>query len=301
MKHSKSSIHRKFHSLPDIRFEEITLTSFSGLLLYQQLFKCLDFKRHLRTCFQHLPGKPSFGAHVIFLQLIIHVLLGFRQLRHQAYYQNDPLVKRVIGVTRLPDVATVSRTLSRLDANSVTQLHSLLRQLVIDRLRALALDCITLDFDGSVIGTGKHAEGSSIGFNRKKKGQRSYYLLFCTVAQVGQVLDVLHRSGNVHDSNGAKKFILQCIQHLRKEFPRVKIELRMDRAFFSDEIVTALENLHNVEYCISVPFSRFSELKGFIEGRQRWCKMNERFKYFEKNGNQQVGHSGIALFLFVIK
>ncbi len=231
MKHRKSSVHRKFHSLPELRFEEIPLTSFSGLLLYQQLFKCLDFKRDLRNCFQHLPGKPSFGAHVIFLQLIIHVLLGFRQLRHQAYYQNDPMVKRIIGVTRLPDVATVSRSLSRLDTNSVTQLHSLLRQLVINRLQALSLGCITLDFDGSVIGTGKHAEGSAMSFNRKKKGQRSYYPLFCTIAQVGQVLDVLHRSGNVHDSHGAKKFIFQCIQHIRKEFPDVKIELRMDALF----------------------------------------------------------------------
>lgn len=56
----------------------------------------------------------------------------------------------------------------------------------------------------------------------------------------------------------------------------------MDSAFFSDAIVTALDSLENVEYCISVPFSRFSELKGFIENRQRWCAMNERFKFFEK-------------------
>jgi hypothetical protein len=45
-----------------------------------------------------------------------------------------------------------------------------------------------------------------VGFNRKKKGQRSYYPLFCSVAQTGQVLDVWHRPGNVHDSNGAKAF-----------------------------------------------------------------------------------------------
>ncbi len=31
------------------------------------------------------------------------------------------------------------------------------------------------------------------------------------VAQTGQVLDVLHRSGNVHDSHGAKGFILAVV------------------------------------------------------------------------------------------
>ena len=49
---------------------------------------------------------------------------------------------------------------------------------------------------------------TAVGYNKKKKGQRSYYPLFCTVAQTGQVLDVWHRAGNVHDSNGARAFIL---------------------------------------------------------------------------------------------
>lgn len=192
MKHAKSSIHRKFHSLPKLCFEEVYLTSFAGLILYHQLFKRIDLKRQLRKCFQHLPGSPTYGAPVIFLQLIIHVLLGLRQLRHQEYYQDDPMVKRVLGLTQLPGVSTVTRSLASLDANSISNLHNLLRQFVVSRLRHLALDSITLDFDGSVIGTGKHAEGSAIGFNRKKKGQRSYYPLFCTIAELGQVLDVLH-------------------------------------------------------------------------------------------------------------
>jgi hypothetical protein len=51
-----------------------------------------------------------------------------------------------------------------------------------------------------------------VGFNKQKKGARSYYPLFCTVAQSGQVLDHLHRSGNVHDSNGALEFVTRCVE-----------------------------------------------------------------------------------------
>ena len=50
----------------------------------------------------------------------------------------------------------------------------------------------------------------------------------------------LHRSGNVHDSNGAKAFILACIDAVRAVAPQAMIEVRMDIAFFSDEIVEAL-------------------------------------------------------------
>ena len=87
--------------------------------------------------------------------------------------------------------------------------------MVLGRVQALELRRLTLDFDGSVIGAGRSAEGTAVGFNKKKKGQRSYYPLFCTVAQTGQVFDVLHRSGNVHDSNGGEAFILLCIKQVQ--------------------------------------------------------------------------------------
>ena len=94
-----------------------------------------------------------------------------------------------------------------------------------------------------------------MGFNKKKKGARSYYPLFCTIAQTGQVLDVLHRPGNIHDSNGARAFVLQCIGYLRDSMPGVKIEARMDSAFFSQKMAQALE-AHRVEFTVSVPFER---------------------------------------------
>jgi hypothetical protein len=102
---------------------------------------------------------------------------------------------------------------------------------------------VTLDFDGSVLGTTRFAEGTAGGYNRKKKGQRSYYPLFCTVAQTGQVLDVWHRAGNVHDSNGARRFILACLSEIRQILPKTIIEVRMDCAFFADEIIRLLEAL----------------------------------------------------------
>jgi hypothetical protein len=148
-------------------------------------------------------------------------------------------------------------------------------------LISLALPRITLDFDGSVQSTKRHAEGPAVGFNKKKKGARSYYPLFCTIAQTGQVLDFLHRPGNVHDSHGAQAFILDCITAVRKALPGVVVEVRMDSAFFSDEIVMALTR-QEIEFSVSVPFERFVELKGKIEGRRQWQGINAQMSYFEE-------------------
>ena len=282
MKPSKSDLLRKFHCVPELKFEEQMLTSFSGLILYQRLFIHLKLKSRLRRCFHHLPGKPQYGAMVIFLMLTLHSLLGYRHLRQQAYYRDDPLVKRILGVTQLSDIATVSRTLAQLDQSANDKLQSVLRDMVLNRIRPLSMTHLTLDFDGTVIGCGRQAEGTAIGFNRKKNGQRSDYPLFCTIAQVGQVFDILHRSGNVHDSNGAKHFILECVDHARKALPNTTLELRMDAAFFSDEIVSALDDMADVEYSISVPFARLTELKSIIEAKKRWASIDQRFSYFER-------------------
>jgi len=280
MKPSRSDITRKAHRIPKLKFENQSLTSFAGLVLFQQFFAGIDLKSRLGSCFRHLRGGKVFGRETIFLQLILHILLGYRELRDSRFYRDDPLVKRVLGLKRLPDAATISRMLKRADAKSAESLRRLLREMIFERLQILGLARITLDFDGSVQSTGRFAEGTAVGFNKKKKGARSYYPLFCSVAQTGQVLDFLHRSGNVHDSNGARTFILDCIQAVRDALPHVAIEVRMDSAFFSDEIISALD-AWRVEFTVSVPFERFVELKQKIEGRKRWRRTHDEVSYFE--------------------
>jgi len=46
---------------------------------------------------------------------------------------------------------------------------------VIEGLQREQLPRVTLDFDGSVQSTKVHAEGTAVGFNKNKKGARSYY------------------------------------------------------------------------------------------------------------------------------
>ena len=280
MKLSKNSVRTKATAIPELRFEDHRLTSFAGLVVIQKFFQVISFKRRLQQCFRHVSQGKIFDRATLFMQLVVHILLGYRELRDVDHYQDDPLVQRVLGLKQLPDAATISRMLKEADRQTVDKLRRLLTDMVLERIGSFAVSRITLDFDGSVQSTKRRAEGSAVGFNKKKKGSRSYYPLFCTLAQTGQVFDFLHRSGNVHDSNGAREFILQCVQQVRARLPGVVIEVRMDSAFFSDEIVAALTE-QGIQYTISVPFERFVELKQMIEGRQRWSIIDEELSYFE--------------------
>jgi Transposase DDE domain group 1 len=280
MKLSREQVRCKSSTVPVLHFEDQHLTSYAGLFLFQLLFARLGLRERLRACFRHWPSGRAYDPAGIVLGLILHLLLGFRQLRDSRYYRDDPMVHRVLGVRRLPDVATVSRILAAADGDNVAELLHLCRQLVVERLAALGQRRVTLDFDGSVIRTGRWAEGTAVGYNRAKKGQRSYYPLFCTVAQTGQVFDIHHRPGNVHDSNGAEAFIAACVEHWQQALPGIQVEVRMDSAFFSDAILSCLDRL-GVEFTVSVPFERLAALKTLVEGRRHWRNLDGKHGYFE--------------------
>ncbi len=297
MKLSKAHFHSRVHKIPEFCFEDQRLSSFSGLIIFQAFFTKLDLKRRLKKCFEHIPRSSSIGIHTVALILIIHITLGFRRLREMDRYEDDPIVQRVLGLRRLPDVATVSRTMAIVDEHSIEEIRKLNLQLLFEWIGKIGMKRITLDFDGSVLSTGRYAEGTAVGFNKKKKGQRSYYPLFCTISQTSQILDFHHRPGNVHDSRGAEEFILQCIRTVRQALSGIKIEARLDSAFFSDRIVTLLHE-EGIEFSISVPFERFPELKERIETRKRWNRVDGRWSFFQEDWSPKCWNEDYR-FLFV--
>lgn len=282
MKLAKASVRASARSIPQLRFEDQQLTSFGGIVVFQKLFQRLDLGGRLRRCFDHLAPGGAYDHHRIVLLLIVHLLLGYRRLRGMDFYRDDPMVLRCLGWRRMPDVSTVSRRLREMDAKAYQKVRALNVELVWDRLTVEGFTTLTFDFDGSVRSTkSRNTEGTAVGYN-KSKGERSYYPLFATVAQTGQVVDVLHRPGNVHDSNGAAALISDVLATARQRAPRARLEARLDAAHFSEEICLGLAELR-IEFSISVPFERLPDLKALIEHRSRWLTIDETWSYFEES------------------
>jgi len=187
-----------------------------------------------------------------------------------------------MGLRKLPDVSTISRALSKIECKEIEKGRAMSRAIVIEGLKREYFPRLTFDFDGSVQSTKGHAEGTAVGFNKKKKGARSYYPLFCTVAQTGQFFDFHHRPGNVHDSNGADQFMTDCFEEAGKELKNTLFESRMDSAFFNEKIVAMLD-INHVKWTASVPFERFPELKNKIENRKRWMTIDKEWSFFESD------------------
>jgi len=287
VRRSRRDVQASYPALPVVRFEKDrhALTSYAGLFVFQILFRRLDVKQRLARCFAHLghAAARAYSLQAVSLTLVLHLLLGHRRLRHLDYYRDDEMVRRTLGLRHLPHVSTVTRSLRAVDERSVDNVRRTARDLVLDGLARETLPRVTLDFDGSVLSTcSRTTQGTAIGFNKAKKGARSYYPLFATVAQTGQVLDVLHRPGNVHDSNGAKDFALELLDVVKNRLPRAAREARLDSAHFSEEMVEALAGA-GIDFTISVPFERLPALKAMVEQRRRWKRINGTWSCFEAN------------------
>lgn len=284
MRKSRKDINAPAFAIPEIVFETQALTSYGGIAIFQLLFRHLSLKERLASCFRHLKSAKSkaYSFAVIALGLIVHHLLGFKRLRDVDYHCDDPMLCRLLGVTSLPDVSTFTRSMMQVDEAAVTKARGLCRTIVLDGILREALSRITMDFDGSVLSTtSRTTEGTAVGFNKKKKGARSYYPLLCTVAQTGQAFDALPRPGNVHDSNGALAFVKECVESLRAVASKAVIETRLDSAHFNEDLVEWLRE-QGIQFTISVPFERFGQLKEMVESRKRWMPIDDTWSYFEK-------------------
>src|SRR5437016_4112980 len=151
MRVAKEDIYTRASSIPTVRFEDQELTSFGGIVVFQKLFAKLSLKERLRRCCAHLSEKNLYHPAVIVQWLIVHLLLGFRKLRELEFYEDDPLIKRVLGLKVLPDVSTISRALMEFDDRAIEAHHELNREQVMDRVQREGLRRITVDFDGSVL------------------------------------------------------------------------------------------------------------------------------------------------------
>ena len=115
--------------------------------------------------------------------LAVHLIVGHRRLRDLEYHSDDDFIQRVLVPKRLPDLSAVARSLGSSDVRGVGSLHAESKAVVIERSVVEGLASVTVDFDGSVLSTGRHSSATGAVFDKTKKGLRSYYRLFCTVAR----------------------------------------------------------------------------------------------------------------------
>ncbi len=226
----------------------------------------------------------DYGFTRTLLAVIGMLIVGSVRVTHLAFLGIDPVFLRFCGLHRLPADRTVVAWLKAFTPPALEALSEILRDLVYEQIEWLGLRCVTLDLDGSVLRTGSHVEGTARGFNPHHPKDPSYYPLSVQVAQLGQILRIWNRPGNVHDSHNADGFLRVVVRELRERFGRtLKLELRMDGAFFHPEVFRFLDEElgQDVEYAVKVPMWKWLGLLPRIASQKRWTRVDAYVDGFE--------------------
>ena len=206
-------------------------------LLVRKLGLDQAINRHLRVLKIHLPYHES--DHV--LNIAYNLLAGGTCLEHLELLRNDEAYLDALGARRIPDPTTAGDFCRRFDRGDIDLLQEVLnatRRKVWRQQPDSFFEEAIIEADGTMIETaGECKQGMDINH----KGQWGYHALVLSLANTGEPLYVVNRSGNRPSHEQAAGYFDRAIACCRAAGFR-KILLRGDTDFTQSEKLDAWDD-----------------------------------------------------------
>jgi len=209
-------------------------TAYGGIGLMQQLVRrlglaeAIDQRLHLFKL--HLPYHES--DHV--LNLAYNALCAGRCLEDLELRRQDEAYLDLLGAVRIPDPTTAGDFCRRFQRHHLTALqeaYDVARRKIWSEQPAEFFAEARIEADGTLVETGAECKQ---GIDYSYKGVWGYHPLLLTLANTGEVLRLLNRSGNRPSHEGAPALFDECIALCRAAGFQ-KILLRGDTDFSQTE------------------------------------------------------------------
>ena len=182
------------------------------LLLAQKIELDKEIDRTLHLLKRHLPYHES--DHV--LNIAFNILAGGKRIEHLELRRNDEVYLDALGAERIPDPTTAGDFCRRF--TSEAEVVTLMNAINESRLRVWAqqpdefLDEAILDADGTIAETDAECkQGVDIGYN----GQWGYHVHLVSLANTGEPLFLLNRSGNRPSQERAGEYLNKARRAVR--------------------------------------------------------------------------------------
>ncbi len=273
MKLSKRSLRARVKASLPVHFSSEALSSHAGLSLIGDFLQSAGWADRIRDVFADREFDTDYGSFRMVLAVIGLILVGGSRLTHLRELAIDPIFLRFARLKCLPSERTLSRWLKDISKGYQDRLAVLLRDVAFSTWAHAKLRRVTIDLDGTVVRTGCRVDGAERGFNPHHPKDPSYYPLTAHLAQTGQLLDVVNRPGNVHDSNGAVDRLRLLIDDVRERVGNIPIEVRLDGAFCQAPVLDLLTS-SGVEFAMRLPMWKWLDVRDRINDRKRWVKVN---------------------------
>jgi hypothetical protein len=236
------------------------------------LAKAIDDKLHLLKI--HLPYHES--DHV--LNFAYNALCDGTCLQDLELRRNDEVYLDALGAQRIPDPTTAGdfcRRFQAADVHTLIDVFNDVRQRVWARQPAEFFEQARIDMDGTMVETtGECKAGMDISYD----GKWGYHPLVVSLAQTGEVLSVLNRSGNRPSYEGAAAEVDRAIRVcLEGGFRRVL--LRGDTDFSKTKHLDRWSNDARVQFLFGLDCTPNRHFLADELPRMSWQPLHRRPRY----------------------
>jgi hypothetical protein len=237
-----------------------------------------EINRRLRLLKLHLPYHES--DHV--LAIAYNVLCGGTCLEDLKRRRNDANFLDALGARRIPDPTTAGdfcrRFMSSYHIDALLDAINATRRRVWAEQPAAFFDCATIDMDGTLVETaGQCKQGMDISYD----GTWGYHPLVVSLANTGEVLSLVNRSGNRPSYDGAacevNRSLLLCLEAGFRQ-----VLLRGDTDFSQTEHLDSWDAIEGVRFIFG--YNAMSNLKGIANDlpASAWRKLERPARYAVK-------------------
>jgi hypothetical protein len=230
--------------------------------------------RRLQLLKVHLPYHES--DHV--LNIAYNLLAGGACLEHLELRRNDEVYLDALGARRIPDPTTAGDFCRRFDAGDVHTLQEVFNDTRLKVWRQQPdefFDEAVLDADGTLVETTGECKA---GIDVNHQGQWGYHPLMVSLANTGEPLYVVNRSGNRPSHEGAAEYFDQAIALCRRAGFR-KIRLRGDTDFTQTAHLDRWDDRGDVRFVFGI--DAMPNLYEIAENlpNKAWKRLRRRAKY----------------------
>ena len=129
---------------------------------------------------------------------------------------------------------------------------------LVGKMRA-GLRSATLDLDGQVVSTRGNPDGADFGYNKKRRGAKSYFMQMAFLGEMRDILFAHHLAGS--EATVSSEVAVWLYRKARRAVGHIRrLRLRADAAYYSHAFLTKLET-DGVSYFISARASTPLKIK----------------------------------------
>jgi hypothetical protein len=286
-----------------VAFDEPATTSDGGAILLKAVDERLGLCERLADtlCDERQAGKVRHATVDLLRQRIYGLALGYEDANDVARIGADRMFRLLLGRDPVEGIDLASQpTFSRFENAATTKdllrMGTALAETVVahhaKRLGRRRVRRVTIDLDPTDLQT--HGEQQLTIFNGHYGGYCYLPLLgFLTFNDEAEqyLYTAILRSGRAHAVHGTLGLLRRTIAHLRSEFPRAKIRVRLDGGFSSPGLYELLERA-GVEYLVGIGKNKVLERRaGRLMGRARRLSRKQKCSVALFGETQYAAHS----------